>query len=82
MAVLTIRNIEDAVKSRLRIRAARHGRSMEDEVRQILRAAVADQSGGTSNLADRIHTRFAALGGVDLELPPREPAREPAIPDD
>lgn len=82
MAVLTIRNLEDTVKARLRIRAARHGRSMEDEVRQILRAAVAVPSGSTSNLATRISARFAALGGVELELPPREPAREPPMPDD
>ena len=78
MATLTIRNFDDALKERLRIRAAEHGNSMEAEARRILQLALADTrrpSGGS--LYDRIHDRFAALGGVYLELPPREPVREP-----
>ena len=70
MATLTIRNVDAAVKERLRVRAARHGRSMEAEVRAILRerfAAPAPELG----LGTRIHERFAALGGIDLELPQR-----------
>ena len=76
MASITIRNLDDDVKTRLRIRAAGNGRSMEEEVRLILRDAVGPRS-GTRNLASAIRARFAPLGGVELELPPREPAREP-----
>lgn len=78
LATLTIRNIDPAVKERLRIRAAQHGHSMEAEARRILQRAVAKQDvRGSMNLAERIHARFAALGGVELELPPREAGREP-----
>ncbi len=73
MATLTIRNLEAGVKERLRVRAARHGRSMEAEVRSILSAAVAaDRDRLEPNLAEAIRRRFAPLGGVDLELPPAE----------
>ena len=73
MATLTVRNIDDALKEKLRVRAARHGQSMEAEIRSILRAAIASDAANASRkpLALRIHERFAALGGVDLELPPR-----------
>ena len=79
MATLTIRNIDAAVKERLRVRAAQHGHSMEAEARRILQRALAREEGRSlgENFYDRIHARFAALGGVDLELPPREPGREP-----
>jgi plasmid stability protein len=78
MATLTIRNLDPTVKERLRVRAAQHGHSMEAEARRILQRALAKQDvGGSMNLAERIHARFAALGGVELELPPREPGREP-----
>ena len=43
MAVMTIRNIDDAIKNRLRLRAAMHGRSMEDEARDILRSALSTE---------------------------------------
>jgi len=79
MATLTIRNLDVAVKERLRVRAAQHGHSMEAEARRILQRALAkdeDRSSGR-DFYDRIHARFAALGGVELELPPREPGREP-----
>ena len=74
MATLTIRNVDAAVKERLRVRAARHGRSMEAEARTILGEAVAgDRDAPEPNLAEAIHRRFAPLGGgVDLELPPSE----------
>ncbi len=71
MATLTIRNVDAAVKER--VRAARHGRSIEAEARSILREAVAgcrDQP--EPNLAEAIRRRFAPLGGVDLDLPPAE----------
>jgi antitoxin FitA len=73
VATLTIRDVDTAVKERLRMRAARHGRSMEAEVRLILSAAVAaDQEQPEPNLAEAIRRRFAPLGGVDLEPPPPE----------
>ena len=75
MATLTIRKLSDAAKSKLRIRAAQHGRSMEDEARRIIEEAVAVDK--KLNLAEAIHGLFAPLGGIDLELPPRDPVREP-----
>ncbi|MEM6943023.1 MAG: plasmid stabilization protein [Pseudomonadota bacterium] len=71
MASITIRNLDDGLKRRLRVRAAEHGRSMEEEVREILRSAV-DVPAAPGNLGEAIHRRFAALGGVELDLPPRE----------
>ena len=76
MASLTIRNLDDDVKHRLRVRAAENGRSMEAEARLILREAVATEP-EPENLAQFIRDCFAPYGGVDLELPSREPAREP-----
>lgn len=78
MATLTIRDVDTTVKEQLRIRAARHGRSMEAEVRLILSAAVAaDREQLEPNLAEAIRRRFAPLGGVDLEPPPPEFVGEP-----
>ena len=65
MASLTIRNIEDGVKASLRLRAAKHGRSMEEEARQILRRSLVKER-AAAGLGSRIAGRFAALGGVDL----------------
>ena len=76
MASITVRNLDEGVKKRLRVRAADNGRSMEEEVRLILREAVEPETRG-ENLAEAIRARFAPLGGVELELPPREPMREP-----
>ena len=76
MASITIRNLDDDVKTCLRVRAADNGRSMEEEARQILRDAVGVRK-PPRNLASAIRARIAPLGGVDLELPPREPGREP-----
>jgi plasmid stability protein len=76
MASITIRNLDDGLKRRLRVRAAEHGRSMEEEAREILRQAV----GGSNlpkNLGQTIHSRFAAIGGVELAFPVRGPMREP-----
>lgn len=75
VAAITIRNLDDDVKTSLRVQAARHGRSMEDEARRILRDALIPQQ-PTGGLGTRIHHRFASLGGVDLDLPARdEPTR-------
>ena len=78
MAMLTVRNIDPGLKERLRVRAAEHGRSMEAEVRGILQTALdGPERPASGNLYERIRARFAPLGGVDLELPNREPGREP-----
>jgi antitoxin FitA len=77
MASITIRNLDDALKGRLRVRAARHGRSMEDEVRHILRTALAETPPQRANLAEAIRRRFEPLGGVELKIPPRGKLREP-----
>jgi antitoxin FitA len=78
MSSITIRNLDPAIKERLRVRAAEHGHSMEAEARRILQSALKGQPRKpTRSLYDRIHDRFAAIGGVDLDLPPREPGREP-----
>jgi plasmid stability protein len=78
MASMTIRDIEDSLKARLRVRAAKHGRSMEDEARDILRAALSAQPPRAKSLVDSIRARIEPLGGVDLEIPPRESMREPS----
>lgn len=78
MATLTIRNVSDETKRRLRIRAAEHGRSMEAELRAIVDQALgAVANPARIGLGERIHQRFAKFGGVELELPERTPAREP-----
>ncbi len=70
MSTLTIRNIEPAIKDKLRLAAAAHGRSMEEEVRTILRNVLA-QPAVSGGLGSRVHGRFAKLGGLDLDLPQR-----------
>ncbi len=77
MAAITIRKLDENIKSRLRIQAAHHGRSMEEEVREILRAALSAAPPVKGNLAERIRQRFAPFGGVELKLPPRDAIREP-----
>ena len=78
MATLTIRNIDAALKERLRVRAAQHGHSMEAELRRILQDALREpERPAAANLYQRIRARFAPLGGVDLELPLREQAPAP-----
>ena len=76
MASITIRNLDDEVKMRLRVRAAGNGRSMEEEARLILREAVGPEP-SSQDLASIFRERFGPSNGVDLVLPPREPAREP-----
>jgi plasmid stability protein len=75
MATMTIRNIDDQLTARLRVQAAMHGRSMEDEARNILRTALLAEPASGQSLVDAIRARIEPLGGVDLELPAREPMR-------
>ena len=77
MPTLTIRQLDEKTKSRLRVQAAHHGRSMEEEAREILRSALITVPPKARNLAESIRQRFSALGGVELELPKRDPVRHP-----
>ena len=76
MATITIRNLDDDIRTRLRVRAAGNGRSMEEEVRQILRKAVG-RAGRGQDLTSIIRSHFGPTNGVELELPPRESGRKP-----
>jgi len=80
MAALTIRRLDDEIHRRLRLRAARAGRSVEEEVRRILAAAAETDAMPETGFGTWLNRRFlAATGGagVDLDLPAREPARDP-----
>jgi plasmid stability protein len=79
MATITIRNLDETVKRKLHVRAALNGRSMEAEAREMITGLVtkgpAVPRGGLGTL---IHKRFAAIGGVDLQIPPRKFSSRPA----
>ena len=77
MASITIRNLDDKVKTRLRVRASANGRSMEQAARQILASTVDREPTPVERLGTAIHELFKPFGGVELELPTREPMREP-----
>lgn len=74
---ITVRGLEPEIKRKLRVLAAAHGRSMEQEVRDILKKAVSPRLEAESDLGAAIHSRFARFGGVELEPPSRTPDREP-----
>jgi antitoxin FitA len=76
MAALTIRKLDQKTKTRLRVRAAHHGRSMEEEAREILRSALTTSSRTNGNLAEAIRRRFASFGGIEISLPKRDAVRE------
>ena len=76
MASITIRDLDDGLKRRLRVRAAENGRSMEEEARDILRRTVG-AAPNPKDLGRAIHARFAALGGIELELPELGAMRPP-----
>jgi plasmid stability protein len=73
VTTITVRRLGKQAMARLRMRAARHGRSIADEARATLRAALASESAPAPNLAEAIRRRFRPLGGVDLQLPARGP---------
>ncbi len=77
MASITVRNLDDDVKRRLRIRAAENGRSMEQEAREILKQALEEETAPEMDLGTAIYERFRPFGGVELDIPPRDPMREP-----
>jgi plasmid stability protein len=74
---MTIRNLDSAIKARLRVQAALHGRSMEDEARDILRAHLNTEPIAGVSLVKAIRSRMAPLGGIELTLPTREAIRDP-----
>lgn len=78
MTSITIRKVDETTWLRLRILAATHDRSMEEEAYAILRAALAEPS-TPENLASAVRKRFARFGGVDLEHPARGAIREPEL---
>jgi len=81
MAALSIRDLDDSVKEKLRRRAAEHGRSMEAEIRAILTAAVTDEP-SRMDLFSALTERFGRLGGVDLDIPARAaPPRAAELPE-
>jgi antitoxin FitA len=69
MASLSVRKLDDETLSRLRIRAAKHGVSMEEEARRILKEAVT----APDELGDLALQTFGPKHGVDLQLPERTP---------
>ncbi|MGF1648719.1 MAG: plasmid stabilization protein [Kineosporiaceae bacterium] len=71
MATLTVRGFDDELHAKLRVRAARHGRSMEAEVRSILEAELEERIDAAGGLGSRIHARFVGAGGADLVVPDR-----------
>ncbi len=77
MASITIRNLDDKLKQNLRVRAAHHSRSMEDEARDILRSALATREQRNASLAKAVHRRFAQFGGINIVIQPRELIPEP-----
>lgn len=76
MASITVRNIDDGLKRRLRIRAAENDRSMEQEVREILQTVLADAGHPPKRLGSALQALFEPFGDVTLDIPPRSPMRE------
>jgi plasmid stability protein len=82
MASVLIRHVDDALHARLKASAAAHRRSLEEEARELLRAAVARQDAPPwENLVSLAHRLFGPDGGFDLDIPQRETAPESAPPD-
>lgn len=78
MASITIRNLEELLKAELRCLAAKNNRSMEEEVRNILRTWLTQTYQPARDLGQAIHQRFASLGGVDLPAIEGNPLRTSA----
>jgi plasmid stability protein len=80
MVSITIRNLDESTKTRLRVRAAHRNRSMEEEARSILRQALGEDGTAPGSLAQAIARRFQGLDASRLAIAPREPMREPPRP--
>ena len=79
MAAITIRQLPETTKRQLRIRAAQNGRSMEQEAREILKNELSKAPQTGKDFVKAIRDIFEPLGGIDLEIPPRGPIRDPGI---
>ena len=77
MASITIRRLDDDLKKRLRMQAARNGRSMEEEARLLLAAGLTGRKPVKNNVADAIAAIVDPIGGIELDLPDRGLVREP-----
>lgn len=77
MGSILIRKLDERLKRKLRLRAAKHGRSMEQEARDILKSALAQETQPPRSLWDAIRARIEPLGGVDLPEVPDQPVRDP-----
>lgn len=77
MTSITVRNLDESIKVGLRLRAARNGCSMEQEVRHILQNAIAADQPQTLNFAQMVSKRFKGLNADDLPIPDRLPVRTP-----
>lgn len=77
MSSITIRNLDESIKTSLRLRAARHGWSMEQEVRTILQQTVAPEPAVSMSFAERIQQRFAGLHAEEITIPARQKVRPP-----
>lgn len=82
MTSITIRNLDPFIKTRLRVRAAEHGRSMEEEARDILRCELAREPQSEENLAEAIRKLFEPVGFMELPEFDSGPVREPPRFDD
>ena len=80
MSVLTVRNLDPNVKTRLRVQAAQQGIAMEEAVRRILTRATNEPPAASHDLGQRIQARYAALG--ELPITPRQPMRAPPFSDE
>ncbi len=76
MASITVRNLDEGLKKRLRIRAASNGHSMEQEVRDLLQSALGEDAEQSKGLGTALYELFKPFGGVELEVPSRGPMRE------
>lgn len=79
MAIMMICNIDQGLEYRLRKLAAIHGRSMEDEAREILRAALPVEAGNSADIVRAIRRRVEAVGGIDIDLPARDTMLDPRV---
>jgi plasmid stability protein len=79
VASITIRKLDEHVKAKLRVRAAHHGRSLEEESREILKCVLVAEEPRAQNLAQAIRRHIEPLGGVELALPQRQPVRPPPV---
>ena len=82
MVSIIICDLDESLLSRLRIQAAVHCRSIEDEARDILRSSLNQEPEEPKNLGTAINALFKPLGGFDVPDMPREPMREPPTLDE